>query len=87
MYYSPPMQHPIRQWCARQDPPVKIADFAKRVGISRIHLGRLMRADGNFTLNTFNACERASRGDLKALELIAHFQKQRELRACLAPAD
>ena len=84
------MQHPIRQWCARQNPPVKIGDFAKKVGISRIHLGRLMRAQGNFTLDLFDSCERATNRDLKALELIAHFQKQLELRgarACLVGAD
>ena len=84
------MQHPIRAWCSLQSPPILIGDFAKRVGISRIHLGRLMRAQGNFTLDTFDAIARASNGELKALELIAHFQKQRELRdarACFAAAD
>jgi hypothetical protein len=73
------MEHPIRTWCARQSPPVRIGDFAKRLGISRIHLGRLMRAEGNFKLSTFEEVERATGGDLQALSLIAHFHKQREL--------
>jgi hypothetical protein len=87
MFYAASMQHPIRQWCYSQNPPVRIGEFAKRVGVSRIHLGRLMRADGNFGMNIFDACERASNGELKALQLIAHFQKQRELRGALAAAD
>lgn len=74
------MEHPIRTWCRRQSPPVPIGEFARKIGISRIHLGRLMRADGNFKMSTFEACERETRGQLTALELIAHFQKQQALK-------
>lgn len=87
MFYAANMQHPIRQWCSTQQPPVLIGEFAKRVGVSRIHLGRLMRADGNFNMKIFDACERVTNGDLKALQLIAHFQKQRELKAAMAASD
>lgn len=79
MYYPALMEHPIRTWCARQSPPVRIGDFARRIGITRTHLGRLMRAEGNFKLSMFEAVEGATGGDLQALDLIAHFHKQRDL--------
>lgn len=81
MYYAATMEHPIRAWCLRQDPPVTLGAFARRLDISRIHLGRLMRGDGNFKLDLFQRIEAVTGGELKSLEMIAHFQTQQELRS------
>jgi len=80
--------HPIRDWCSRQTPRIRLGAFAKRLGMSRIHLARLMRGDGNFKLSTFNAIEAETGGELKALVLIADFNARQDLRAAeLAGAD
>ena len=46
---------------------MKIGDFAAKVGISRIHLGRLMRAEGIFKTSLFEKIETVTGGDLRAL--------------------
>lgn len=82
--------HPIRDWCSRQTPRVRLGAFAKKLGISRIHLARLMRGDGNFKLSLFDEIERVTGGELNALTLIADFQKRRDLlaaRAAMAAAE
>lgn len=78
------MEHPIRAWCARQEPAVTLSAFARRLEISRIHLGRLMRGDGNFKLDLFQRIENVTGGELKSLDLIAFFQTQQELRSARA---
>lgn len=76
------MEHPIRTWLASRDPlPMKVGDFAEKLGISRIHLGRLMRADGNFNTSLFAKIEDVTSGDLKAVDLFAHYQRQQAERA------
>jgi DNA-binding transcriptional regulator YdaS (Cro superfamily) len=54
-----------------------VSEFAARIGISRIHLGRLMRAQGNFSTDIFEAIERETAGELTAIELFAHYSEQR----------
>jgi hypothetical protein len=66
---------------SRKPYPMKVSDFAEKLGISRIHLGRLMRADGNFNSSLFTKIEEITAGDLKAVDLFAHYQQQQVQRA------
>ena len=80
------MEHPIRVWLAATNPAITVTELADRIGISRIHLGRLMRAQGNFNTEIFEKLEKATAGGLKAVDLFAYYQTQRTKKPRRSPS-
>lgn len=81
------MKHPVDNWLTIND--VRKADLAARVGISPVHLNRLLRADPStsYTTDLFERLSDAMNGDLTAEELFAEFQRRRRLQAEAAERD
>jgi DNA-binding transcriptional regulator YdaS (Cro superfamily) len=71
------MTHPLKDWLARQTPPLKVKEFAERLGVHPIKLRRLFNAENSVSRKIFEDIEAATEGELTAVDLYVHYRRQR----------
>ncbi len=71
------MTHPLKAWVARQTPKLTMLAFAGEVGCHVITLRRLMNGE-DVSRELFEDIERATNGELRAVDLYAHYDAQRK---------
>lgn len=63
------MKHPLTEWLEQKREPLEA--FARRVGVSRMHLWRLIKGRGNFTTDLLNSISDATGGEVTVGQLAA----------------
>lgn len=71
------MTHPLKDWLAKQTPPKSMKGFADEVGVHVITLRRLVNAEDSVQRDLFEKIERATGGELQAVELYRLYLAQR----------
>ncbi len=85
---SKPAPHPVDAYIAQRktlEPGFTKQKFCEEIGFGATQLWRLVTGDENVGISIFEAIERATGGELSAVDLFAHYQSQRRA-APAAPA-
>lgn len=71
------MTHPLKDWLSKQSPRKPMKAFAAEIGVHDITLRRLVNAEDSVQRDLFEKIERATGGELQAVELYRLYLEQR----------
>ncbi len=71
------MTHPLKDWLASRSPRQTMKGLADKIGVHHQTLRRLVNAEDSVQRDLFEKIERATDGDLKAVELYRLYLEQR----------